>query len=132
MAVEKRYYSRVLNGTVNAFVVDMSAAYDQAYAAGDIEGHDALNRVWLDHFENYLRKMSAPDLVTYLQGRQVWQREGDWLVFATIDEPCLAYTAQLGPGDAVALIALGICYRYPTGGRSGWWRDVIQPRVTTL
>jgi hypothetical protein len=132
VAVEKRYYSRMLNGTVNAFVIDMSVACDQAYAASDIEGHDALNRVWLDYFEKYLGNMKGPELVKYLQGRQVWQREGDWLVFATIDEPCLAYTAQQGPGDAVALIALGVCYRYPAGGRNGWWRDVIQPRVRTL
>ena len=64
MTVEKRYYSRRLNGTVNAFVVDVHTAYEQAYAAGDSEGHDAINRLWLDHFENYLGKMSAPDLVT--------------------------------------------------------------------
>ena len=132
MAVEKRYYSRRLNGTVNAFIVDVHLAYEQAHAAGDTEGHDAINRVWLDHFENYLGKMSAPELVTYLQGRQVWQQEGEWIIFATIDEPCICYTAQRGPGEIVALIALGICYRYPVGGRAAWWRDVIQPRVRTL
>jgi hypothetical protein len=117
---------------VCAFVIDLAVAWDQADAARDSEGLDALRRLWLDHFEDYLGKMSAPKLVAYLQGRQLWQREGDWLVFATIDEPCLAYTAQKGPGDAVALIALGICYRYPAGGRNAWWRDVIQPRVRTL
>jgi hypothetical protein len=132
VTVEKRYYRRGLNGTVNAFIIDLAAAWDQAYAAGDSDGHDALRRLWLDHFEAYLGKMSAPALVAYLQGRQIWQREGVWIVFATIDEPCIAYTAQKGPGDAVTLIALGICYRYPPGGRAAWWRDVIQPRVRTL
>jgi hypothetical protein len=88
VAVVKRYYRHVLNGTVNAFLIDLAAAYDQAYAAGDIEGHDALHRVWLDHFESYLGKMSGPELIAYLQGRQVWQQEGDWIIFATIDEPC--------------------------------------------
>jgi hypothetical protein len=132
VAVVKRYYRHVLNGTVNAFLIDLAAAYDQAYAAGDIEGHDALHRVWLDHFESYLGKMSGPELIAYLQGRQVWQQEGDWIIFATIDEPCIAYTAQRGPGDNVTLIALGICYHYPAGGRTAWWRDVIQPRVRTL
>src|SRR5262249_53021591 len=107
-------------------------AYEQAYAAGDMEGHDALHRLWLHHFEGYLGKMTAPDLLAYLRGRQIWHREGDWIVFATIDEPCITYTAQQGPGDAITLIALGACYRYPAGGREAWWRDVIQPRVRTL
>jgi hypothetical protein len=75
VAVVKRYYSRMLNGIVNAFIIDAAAAYDQAYAAGDIDGHDALHRLWLDHFESYLGKMSGPELVAYLRGRQVWQRE---------------------------------------------------------
>ena len=132
MAVEKRYYSRKLNDTVNAFIIDVHMAYEQAYAAGDMEGHDALHRLWLHHFEGYLGKMTAPELLAYLRGRQIWHREGDWIVFATIDEPCIAYTAQQGPGDAVTLIALGACYRYPAGGRDAWWRDVIQPRVRTL
>jgi hypothetical protein len=132
VTVEKRYYNKVLNGSVNAFIIDLSTAYDQAYAAKDNDGHDAIKRIWLDHFEGYLGKMTAPELVGYLQGRQIWRRAGEWIVFATIDEPCIAYTAQRGPGDAVTLIALGICYRYPSGGRDAWWRDVIQPRVRTL
>jgi hypothetical protein len=132
VTVVKRYYSRALNGIVSAFIIDLDAAYNQAHAAGDSDGHDALHRLWLDHFEGHLGKMAATELIAYLQGRRVWHQEGDWIVFATIDEPCIAYTAQKGPGDAVTLIALGICYRYPSGGRDAWWRDVIQPRVRTL
>jgi len=80
---------------------------------------------WLDFFEVNLPAKGPDRLIEYLESRIVWRQDGDRPVFKTVDEPCIAYTAQVIPGTCVALVALGACYRYPNGGEEVWWQEVI-------
>jgi hypothetical protein len=132
VSVTKRYYRGTINGAFQAFIIDVDVAYELAFDAGDEDGRDALHRIWLEYFEVHLGNMTAAKLIGFLETRQVWQQDGDWVVFKTVEEPCLAYTAQKDSNVSVTIIALGICYRYPQGGADSWWQQVIQPRVRSL
>jgi hypothetical protein len=104
----------------------------EAENAGDQEGCRALMRLWLEHFESFLGNMTGAKLVEWLETRQFWRQEEEWLVFKTVDVPCIAYTAQKMHSGEVTLIALGACYRYPHESEPEWWDAVICPRVRRL
>jgi hypothetical protein len=103
-----------------------------AIAANDQNGANRLRELWLDHFDVQLPAKGAADLIEYLETRQVWRQDGDWAVLKTVDEPCIAYTAQVDDLDSVILIALAACYRYPAGSEESWWTQVVRPRVRSL
>jgi hypothetical protein len=130
--VTTRYYQAVQKGAVQAFIIDMQQAHLAAGLNHDRQGQTALLRLWLEHFDGLLGTMTAPKLIEYLEARQVWRQEADWVVFKTIDEPCIAYTAQKSPEGSVTLIALAGCYRFPNGRESDWWNDAVLPRVRSL
>jgi hypothetical protein len=132
MPVEKRYFAAVLNGEVHAFIIDVNNAHIDAERAGDRDGQSALTHLWLHHFDNLLGNMSGPELVEYLESRRRWHEHEGWIVLKTMDEPCIAYTAQKGESGDVTLIALGACYRYPNRSEDEWWRRVILPRLQRL
>jgi hypothetical protein len=132
MPVERRYFAAVLNGEVQAFIIDVNNAHIEAEQAGDRDGQNALTHLWLHHFDNLLGNMSGPELIKYLETRQRWHEHEGWTVLKTVDEPCIAYTAQNAALGGVILIALAACYRYPNGSEDAWWRRVVLPRLQRL
>jgi hypothetical protein len=130
--VTATYFNGTQNGVVCGFIHDLAAAYDAAYSAKDEHAIDIIHHIWLEYFQERLLKMPASKLIQFLEDRQVWRECGEWSVFKTVDEPCIAYTAQKSSNGSVVLIALGICYRYPKGGEDTWWKNVIEPRVRGL
>lgn len=132
MTVSKRYFAATIDGLVHCFLVDVDDAHRDADRASDREGQTVLLRLWLEHFDNFLGNMAAAKLVDYLETRQIWRQHEEWRVLKTVDEPCIAYTAQKSESGNVTLIALGACYRYPNGSEDEWWRNVILPRLRRL
>jgi hypothetical protein len=132
MGVEIRYYAAGTTETFESFLTDVNNAQKEAEQASDPDGGHALTRLWLDYFE-FLRNMSERKLVEYLEGRQRWRQYQEWFVLKTIDQPCIAYAAQIAsnPGH-VTLVALGACYRYPNGTEDGWWNATILPRLRRI
>jgi hypothetical protein len=120
------------DGVAVGILYDLKEAFDSAARARDDDGADALRRIFFEHFQLDLGKRRAAELVDYLESRSVWREHEGWLIFKTIDQPCLAYAAQKSPQGAVTLTAIGVCYRYPNGREDTWWSDVIKPRVQRL
>ncbi len=124
------------NPGLGTFLDDVADAIEDALVAGDAAGSGQLRSLWLDRFDADLPALGAARLVDFLETRQVWREEADWMVIKTVDQPCIAYTAQvLGEAPSnptVELIALGACYRYPAGSDAIWWQKVIRPRVRNL
>jgi|SRR5215471_9971656 len=132
MFVAKRYFAAGSTGDFQSFLTDVNNAHMEADRANDHDGKRALIHLWLEHFNNFLGNMAPPRLVDYLETRQIWRQHEEWLVLKTVDEPCIAYTAQKTTSGEVTLIALGACYRYPNGSEDEWWNAVILPRVRRL
>ena len=131
MSVRLHYYRRHGSGVLESFLDDLANAVDEALAAGDEHGAARLRELWLDHFEGQLPAKGAASLIAYLETRQVWRQDSDWVVLKTVDVPCIAYTAQVDEEDAITLIALAACYRYP-GKEEDWWTQVVLPRLRSL
>lgn len=126
------YYRRRGSSVEESFVIDVATAIERANAAGNRAGARRIRELWLDHFDVTLPAMGSANLIAYLESRSVWRNDGEWSVFKTVDEPCIAYTAQIGEDNQVTLVALGACYRYPSGSEENWWTQTIRPRVRTL
>lgn len=131
MAVRVEYY-RDLGPPPEAFAIDMAAAIRAATYKGDEAGARRLRELWLDHFDVELPAKGPTRLFAYLKSRVVWRSEGERTVIKTVDQPCIAYTAELDQTHGIALIALGACYRYPASNEDGWWTNVIRPRLRKL
>jgi hypothetical protein len=131
VAVSIRYYSGVHRGEPQAFIIDVDHAWKAAHAANDDDGLKALRRLWLDHVEGDLAGMSAAALEEYLESRQIWRQEGEWLVVKTISVPCLTYVAQKSPSGDITLVLIAVCYQYPVN-EDEWWNEVVRPRVLAL
>jgi hypothetical protein len=132
MKVEIRTYLGVHDGVVNAILIDVDEAHKRAGQLNDREGQTALLHLWLEHFDKYLGNMAAPNLLEYLETRQIWRCFEEWRVIKNPGEPCIAYTSQQNAAGDITLILLGICYRYPNGSEDQWWETVILPRVRRL
>ena len=125
-------YHGVHDGVVQAAMIDINEAHKRAGELGDREGQQAILRLWLEHFRDYLGNMPAPKLLDHLETRQVWRRHEDRKVIKNPDEPCIAYTGQTNAAGDITLTLVGACYRYPDGGEEAWWRNVILPRLRRL
>jgi hypothetical protein len=132
MKVDVRTYLGVHDGVVHAILIDVNEAHKRAGELGDRDGQEAILRLWLEHFNDYLGNMPARKLLEYVETRPVWRRHEDRKVIKNPDEPAMAYTAQVNAAGDVTLILLGICYRFTNGSEEDWWRNVILPRLRRL
>ena|ERR1051326_7838952 len=114
------------------FLPELYDARKLADAAGDREGWAAVKRLWLEYFVGRLGRMTTPQLSDYLKSIQPWMAHGEWTVFKTIDEPCVAFTAHMSADQELILICLGICYRFPEGSSVVWWNKIILPRLKSI
>lgn len=132
--VEPQYYESTNAGgpAGDGFAKDVADAIDDAIAARDKAAPRRLRSLWFDYFEVDLPSLGAAKLIDYLESRQVWQVEGMWSVFKTVDVPCIAFAAQVSDAGSVTLMGLGACYRYPGGSEDAWWINVIRPRLRSL
>lgn len=103
-----------------------------AALAGREADRERLRSLWLEYLEVQLPALGDEKLIEYLETRAVWREEGDWTVFRTMDEPCVAYTGSVLSDDTVELIALAACDRFPSGSDEQWWQNVVRPRVQQL
>ena len=100
--------------------------------AGRDADRERLRSLWLDYLEVRLPALGDEKLIDYLETRAVWREEGDWTVFRTMGEPCVAFTAFVATDRTVELIALAACDRLPGGSDNQWWQSVVRPRVWQL
>ncbi len=115
-----------------SYLSDLKSALDAATNVNDFLAARRLLFLHCDYLA-HLAAMGPADLIGYLEGRGVWREVGDWPVYKTAGQPCLAFTAQVSAdGLAVDLIALGACYRYPVASDEAWWSETIMPRVQAL
>jgi hypothetical protein len=118
--------------SASSYLKDFRLAVDQAVEANDHGSLDRLLSLHMTFFNQDLRTMGAGHLRSFLESQAVWRIEKDWPIYKTAGEPCIAFTARIGPDDTIHLIALAACYRYPDGSADTWWTRDVQPRVRQL
>ncbi len=127
------YYAAETDERLGSFHDDILTGIEEANEGGDPNGADKLRNLWLDYFEEKLGSLTSGQLLKYLETRPVWRKYEEWPVFKTAETPCIAYTAQVDSADeSVKLIAVGACYKYPSGDDDIWWQSVILPRIRSL
>lgn len=125
-------YYRSEGPPVEGFVIDIALAIKTASARGDEAAARKLRSLWLDYFHVELPAQGSDRLTAYLLNRAIWREDGEHTVIKTVDQPCIAYTAEVDETDDIILIALGACYRYPHGSEDAWWTQIIRPRLRRL
>lgn len=117
----------------NSFAKDLIQAGKDAQLANDLEASKRLRDLSFVYLYAQLPAKGANDLIDYLETRQVWHWDGERPVYKTVDEPCIAYTADINDdGTEVTVTALAACYRYPSNDDEKWWTDVVLPRVRRI
>ena len=121
------------NDRHEGFQSDTLAALKLAAIDSDAMSVQRIWDLWQVYLESGLRSIGLRRLVDWLEGQRVWRRHDLWPVFKTAGTPCLAFTATVDIKDEkVTLVALAMCYRYPSDDEGLWWRNVVLPRVRSL
>jgi hypothetical protein len=112
------------------FASEMVRALREAGAASDPDGQDKLRSLLFDYFDAELGEMEQAQLEEYLMNARVWRVSNGLHVYKTGDVPCIAFAARADATNIV-LVALGVCYRYPTTAEA-WWTNCICPRMVSV
>lgn len=111
---------------LGGFADDVVTEGRVAGLAGRDADRERLRWLWLEYLEVQLPALGDKKLTDFLEARAVWREEGDWAVFRTVDEPCVAFTAFVASDGTVELIALAACDRFPGGSDEQWWQSVVR------
>lgn len=117
---------------MGGFADDIAKEGKAAHLAGRPADREQIRSLWIDFLQTELPALGDAKLNDYLETRTVWRDEGDWTVYRTEGEPCIAFTALVQANGSVELIALAAIDRFPGGSEQQWWQSVVLPRVRQL